>query len=173
AALDALGARVLGLFSGTAVGARADLERIARDTGAVGEDGAPLVSDIGLDGRDLDEGVAEVVRRLVDEGRFDVSLELEDASDDAGDALALVRDVVAAPPTPAAGASVLGDAYAGVVPGTRLRFVLSLSAEDLPPSPGPRRYRLVATVRGDGVLPLERRVIDLVVPGAEGAGCPP
>ena len=61
-ALNAIGAKVLGLMSGLA--ARDDLMNIARDTGAVASDGSPIVFDIGTDGRSLGPDVVRAVQTL-------------------------------------------------------------------------------------------------------------
>jgi len=61
-ALNGIGAKVLGLWSGSE--ARPDLERIARDTGAVDASGAPIVFDIGTDGARLAADVVSAVRAL-------------------------------------------------------------------------------------------------------------
>ena len=61
-ALNAIGAKVLGLMSGLA--ARDDLIAIARDTGAVAADGTPIVFDIGSDGRSLGVDVVRAVQTL-------------------------------------------------------------------------------------------------------------
>src|SRR5690606_16568137 len=55
-ALRMIGAKVLGLYSGGAGGFGAsDLGALARDTGAIREDGSPIVLDIGRDGSLLSE----------------------------------------------------------------------------------------------------------------------
>ncbi len=61
-ALNAIGAKVLGLMSGAA--ARTNLESIARDTGALAADGSPIVFDIGTDGRSLGDDVVRAVQTL-------------------------------------------------------------------------------------------------------------
>ncbi|MEO0325357.1 MAG: vWA domain-containing protein [Myxococcota bacterium] len=170
-ALRRRGARVLGLFSGTDSGFRGQLERVARDSGAVGEDGAPLVVDIGRAGERLDEAAAEVVGRLVEESPVDVDLLLEDVGGDDGDALALVRAVELDPPRPPSGAQVTEGGYANVLPGTRIGFTLRFDLGAVAPRPQAQRFRLVATLRGDGAVALQRRTIDLVVRGG-GEGCP-
>jgi len=61
-ALNAIGAKVLGLMSGFP--ARDDLIAIARDTGALASDGSPIVFDIGSDGRSLGPDVVRAVQTL-------------------------------------------------------------------------------------------------------------
>ncbi|MCB9595312.1 MAG: hypothetical protein H6719_21515 [Sandaracinaceae bacterium] len=61
-ALNAIGAKVLGLMSGAP--AYDDLLAIARDTGAVASDGTPIVFDIGSDGRSLGPDVVRAVQTL-------------------------------------------------------------------------------------------------------------
>ena len=171
-ALRARGARVLGLFSGTRPEFRAHVERIAADSGAVGDDGAPLVVDIGSAGEGRDEAVAEVVGRLVAESPADIDLVLSDVEGDDGDALALLRDVVAAPPRPAGGGRAVDGRYEDVRPGTRVAFTLRFDVDALAPRAVVQRFRLRVTIRGDGVVALERRTVDLVIPAERGEGCP-
>ncbi len=61
-ALNAIGAKVLGLMSGAP--AYDDLVAIARDTGAVASDGSPIVFDIGSDGSSLGIDVVRAVQTL-------------------------------------------------------------------------------------------------------------
>jgi hypothetical protein len=61
-ALNAIGAKVLGLMSGTP--ALSDLTQIARDTGALAADGTPIVFDIGSDGARLGVEVVRAIQTL-------------------------------------------------------------------------------------------------------------
>ena len=61
-ALNAINAKVLGMMSGAA--ARAQLETLATDTGAVAADGTPIVFDIGPSGASLGVDVVNAVRAL-------------------------------------------------------------------------------------------------------------
>lgn len=62
AALNAIGAKVLGLMSGAP--ARDDLEQLARDTGTVTAAGDPIVFDIGSNGASLGADVVRAVQTL-------------------------------------------------------------------------------------------------------------
>ncbi len=95
-ALEAIGAKVLGLYSGGRGGlGEADLQAIARDTGATRPDGTPIVLDIGRDGRFLSTAVVEAVRTLVEEVPLDVDALVEDVDGDDFDATRFVARIVA------------------------------------------------------------------------------
>lgn len=175
AALRAIGAKVLGLYSGGSLGgprAVAHLQSIARDTGAVGEDGAPIWVDIGTSGERLDTGVIDVVRTLVEETPIDVDVLVEDWPFDSVDALDFVAGVSTAGATPRSGATDRGDRYEGVRPGTRVRFRVALANETFPRGPEPQSYYLTIVLRGDGVTRLRETVVEVVIPSLGGDGCP-
>jgi hypothetical protein len=61
--------------------------------------------------------------------------------------------------------------FRGVVSGTDLLFQLRLRNDAIVPGPTARRFRLEIIFRGDGRTRLDRRIIDIVIPGADGSGC--
>ncbi len=174
AELRAIGAKVLGLYSGGAFGgpsAVRHLEGIARDTGAVGEDGEPIWVDIGTRGERLDTGVIDVVRTLVEETPIDVDVLVEDWPYDAVNALDFVVGVSTTGATPRSGATDRGDRYEAVRPGTQVRFRVALTNERFPRGPEPQSYFLTIVLRGDGVTRLRETVVEVVIPSLTGDGC--
>ena len=171
-ALRAIGAKVLGLYSGGHdPAAFEDIRAIARDTGAVTPSGEPIVVDIGSDGSSLDTGVIETVRTLVDEVPIDIDVLVEDEPGDPFDATVFVRDVVALRAQPPSGATNRGDRFDAVRPGTRVFFSVRLQNELFPPSREPVSYFLRIVLRGDRVTRLQTTVVEVVIPGETGGGC--
>jgi hypothetical protein len=79
AALRALNARVIGISSGVPpFSGRDDMRRLAIDTASVTASGAPLVFDIGADGRDLDTRVVSAVETFTQQVRFNASARIID-----------------------------------------------------------------------------------------------
>lgn len=173
-ALRDIGAKVLGLYSGGLVADRAltDLESIARDTGAVTAAGEPIVVDIGSSGENLDTGVIDVVRTLVEDVPLDIDAIAEDTPFDAIDARVFVESIGTLGATPPSGADDLGDRYANVLPGTRVAFRVALRNELFEREVDPQFFYLRVVLRGDGVTRLRETVVQIVVPSLDGEGCP-
>jgi hypothetical protein len=173
AALREIGAKVLGIYSGDAgegEGLR-HVQALARDTGAVREDGTPLVFDIGSSGAGLDSSVIEAVRTLVEEVPIDVDVVVTDDPRDSLDITEFVRGVVTAGATPPDGAIDRGDRFDQVRPGTRVAFRILLANDRIPQTDVPQRFRAHVTMRGDRVTHLLELEVDLVVPSNLGTGC--
>lgn len=172
AALRMIGAKVLGLYSGDLGGTgESDLVALARDTGAVREDGSPIVFEIGTAGELLGTSVVEAVRALVEEVPIDVDVVLEDAPGDALDATSFVERVLADHAEPASGAVVMGDRFAGVRPGTRVFFRIVLANERIEETDAPQSFLIRVVLRGDGATRLSETLVRIVVPALSGAGC--
>ena len=172
-ALNAIGAKVLGINSGRPTGLeRRHLEQLAQDTGAVAE-GEPLVLNISAEGEGLDEAVVQLVGDLVERVPLDVSVVAEDFPDDAFDAERFVRGVETRGAEPASGAVDLMDRFAEVQPGTEVRFALLLANELLPRESEPQSFFLTVVLLGDGVTPLRETLVEVVVPSIDGRGCDP
>jgi len=172
-ALNGIGAKVIGLFTGGAgetADAIEDLRGVARDTGTVTSDGEPIVFDIGGSGRGLSEGVSESVRQVVEQVPIDVDLVLEAVSSDFDPEL-FVSSIQAVDASPASGALMEADSFRGVRPGTRVHFRLELRNESIPRASEDRRFYLRAILRGDHATRLQETLIEIVVPGADGLGC--
>ncbi|HEY8432591.1 MAG TPA: vWA domain-containing protein [Sandaracinaceae bacterium] len=168
-ALRMIGAKVLGLYSGGAGGVgEMDLVALARDTGAIREDGTPIVFDIGRSGTSLGPSVVEAVRSLVEEVPIDVDVLLEDFEGDSFDALSFVRGVIADRAEPADGATNLGDRFVDVRPGTRVFFRIVLANDLIPQTDEPQRFYMRVVLRGDGVTRLQETLLEVLVPPTGG-----
>lgn len=177
-ALRRIGARVLGLYGGLRLREpehRTDLEAVARDTGAVRPDGEPIVFDIGSDGDWLDEGVVETVQQLVQEVPMDIDLLVEDYVGDEVDATRFVERIEAVRARPAGSGRASGEHFDAVQPGTRVTFRVHLRNDVVPRAEFPQRLLFRITLRGDGAVRLDSRLVQAVVPAlgsAEGCSAP-
>ncbi len=173
--LNAIGAKVLGLFSGGDFGgddpAISDLRAVARATGAVTPDGEPLLVDIGGRGERLDEGVIDVVQRLVEEVPIDIDAFVEDGPGDDFDARMFVTGIETLSASPPSGAIDLGDRFERVLPGTRVQFRILLQNETFPRTEEPQSYFLTIVLRGDGATRLTETTVEVVIPSITGEGC--
>ncbi len=164
-ALRMIGAKVLGLYSGgPGGGGEADLVALARDTGAIRGDGTPIVFDIGRAGSSLGPAVVEAVRSLVEEVPIDVDVVLEDVEGDSFDALSFVRGVVADRAEPPDGATILGDRFVDVRPGTRVFFRILLANDLIPQTDEAQSFLMRVILRGDGVTHLQETLLQVIVP---------
>ena len=172
-ALSNLSIRVMGLYSGTGEGL-GDLRSIARDTGAVDE-GNPLVFDIGERGERLSSSVVEAISTLADVIEFDVDTVLEDPdlTDDVDprDFVEAVVPVRAIPMDRIDRIDVETGTFIGVRAGTQVIFELRIRAGSVVPGPEPQRFVLEIVFRGDRRTRLGSRLIEIVIPGADGTGC--
>lgn len=172
-ALDRLDIRVMGMYSGEGEG-RGDMLAIARDTGAV-EDGSPLVFDIGTRGQRLSDQVIAAIRTLADVIEFDVDAVLVDPDPTDGvDPRMFVEAVVplrADPMDRIAGIDRTTNTFLGVRAGTRVFFQLQIRNGAVVPGPEPQRFLLEVVFRGDRRTRLGSRLVEIVIPGADGMGC--
>jgi len=169
------GVRVLGINSSGEGRPRRDLEAIARGTGTVDREGAPLVFDIDQEGRGLGGGVIEAITTFANDLEQDVDLELRDGDlRDGVDVLSFIEAVVPLRADPADGVEEI-DREAGVFrsvrAGTEVVFQIRLRVDAVVPGDEPQAFRVDAIFRGDERTRLARRTIFLVVPAADGSGC--
>lgn len=167
--LRAIGARVLGLYSGGDGGlGEQDLVMLARDTGAIRADGQPIVFDIGREGDLLSFSVIEAVRTLVEEVPIDVDVLVEDVEGDAFDATAFVTEIIADRADPPEGAVNLGNRFDDVRPGTRVFFRIMLANDRIPQTDEPQIFLMRVILRGDGVTRLQETLLQIVIPAIGG-----
>ncbi len=173
ARLQALNVRVMGLYSGDGDG-RGDILAIARDTGAVNDSG-PLVFDIGQRGERLSSSVVEAIETLADVIRFDVDTVLNDPDPGDGvdprDFVEAVVPVRAEPMDRIEGIDLDNNRFLGVLAGTRVFFQLRIRGGTVVPGREPQRFLLEVVFRGDERTRLGSRLVEIVIPSADGEGC--
>lgn len=176
-ALDAVGIRVIGLYSGpSGEDGFSHLSTLARDTNAVDASGNPLVFDIGRNGESLTESVIEAVETLADVVEFEVlDTVLADPNRTDGvdprDFVLGVEAVRAEPMTGVRDIDVAGGAFFGVRTGTTVFFRLRLRGGVVAPGVGAQRFLLEVVFRGDRRTRIGSALVDIVVPGSDGSGC--
>jgi hypothetical protein len=177
AALNAIGGRVIGVYSGGGGGGyRADYEQIARDTGAVRTDGTPLVFDIMADGSGLGSAVVDAVGQLVGGTPQDVSTRTQNVpgNPDEFDATLFIKSIVPVEGYGAGGeiGAIPGVTYTSkdastfyqVIPGTQVEFAIDFW-NDVRPTPARTEiHQARIIVVGNGVADLDFRNVYIVVP---------
>ena len=173
-ALNRLSVRVIGLYSGDGMG-RGDITQIVEDTEAVDESGAPLVFDIGGRAERLSTSVVSAVRTLADVIEFDVDTQLFDPDRTDGvdprDFVEALVPVRAEPMDRIEGIDEATGTFLGVRAGTRIFYELRIRGDAVVPGPEPQRFLLEIVFRGDRRTRLATRFVEIVIPGADGAGC--
>jgi len=172
--LNRLGVRVIGFDSGGGTG-RSDLEAVARATNAVDAAGAPLVYQIGTGGERLSTGVVDAVRTFASTAVFDIdAIAVDPDPADGIDVTALVREFTplsADPPEGVREIDRVANVFRGVRAGTRVSYRVVLQNGVITPGPEPIVLRLEVIFRGDGRTRLASRILEIVIPAADGAGC--
>ena len=174
AAVEALDVLLVGLGATDAgrPSPRNHLRQLLRDTDSVNSDGEPLYFDIGRRGDRIGDEIVSAVQFVASEVPLDVDAVVEDSPGDALDATEVVRGIRALRADPPGNvASIDGETFVGVIPGTLLTFEVEFDASDLEPTPERRVYRARIIFRASGRSRLEVREIDIVVPGDDGLGC--
>ncbi len=166
-AVNRLGARVIGINSGTSsLSGLADLTQIATATSTVTAAGAPLVISIRTDGADLDSRVVSAVQTFTRQVRFNASARVVDL-DAMNPASRIVRAVRPASASPAGSVQRFDDtSFYGVIPGTRLTFALELITP-LPRTSVTQRIPARVQFLGDGRANLGFRDIEIVIPAID------
>lgn len=169
------GIRVIGFESSADASGLADLQRIARDTGALDASGRPLVFEIGPFGDELDTRVVGAMQNLGEAVVFDVDAVLFDPVPgdgvDVRDFIDRIDPLRAEPMEGIAGIDLDRGVFLGVQAGTRVVFQLTVRNDAVVPGPTAQRFRLVIVFRGDGRTRLGETEIEIVIPGADGLGC--
>ncbi len=174
--LNGIGARVLGVFSGSG-GPRSDYESVATETGAVTADGRPLVFDISGDGSGLSAAVVDGIATLVGGTPQDVNTRTENVDGNPGgfDATLFIKAI-----TPVEGYEdgIAGTGYDskddttfyGVIPGTQLEFSVDFFNDVYPPPmPSALIFKALIVVVGNGVADLDSRNVYIIVPPEGGS----
>ncbi|MGE0789623.1 MAG: VWA domain-containing protein [Sandaracinaceae bacterium] len=173
AAVTAARIRVVGVAVGA--GGSADLQAIARDSGAVDVGGAPLVSD--ATSGTVGTGIVDQIRSLANATRFDINLVYEDDMSDAVDTWAAFVDHIEANTVgdPARGCDPRAaddtdgdgfpDTFRQVPGGTRVCFDIVVKQNDtVMPTTAPQIFRATLRVLGDGFTELDSRDVYFLVP---------
>jgi len=170
AALTGIGARVIGVFSGSG-SLRTDYETVARDTGTVDGSGSPLVFDISGDGSGLSTAVVDAVAQLVGGTPQDVNTRTENVpgNPDEFDATLFIKSIVPAEGyregVPGAGYASKDDTtFYGVIPGTQVEFNIDFWNDVRPPAATAQIFQAKIIVVGNGVADLDSRNVYIVVP---------
>lgn len=175
-ALQARGIRVMGLFSGVDSDARAEMDQVAADTNALDGRGQPLVFDIGTHGEALSTSVVAAITTLANVIRFDIDTVLVDPiPSDGVDVRAFVEAVVPVRADPMDGVEsidVAAGTFRQVRTGTRVVFELTLRNGVVAPGVGPQVFPLEVVFRGDRRTRIGSTVVNIVIPGTDGTGCP-
>ncbi len=173
-ALNAGGIRVIGFNSGGS-DALSHLRQVAEATGAVAAFDSPLVYDIGRTGQRLGVNVVEAIRTFASTVVQDVDAIVRDVdiSDDIDPTIFIeqVRPTFADPADGVERIDLEGGVFVGARAGTRLHWQLIVVPGAVVPGTEPRRFQIEVVFRGDGVRPIGREIVDIVIPAADGRGC--
>ncbi len=174
--LQTRGVRVMGLFSGLDDQARREMDQVALDTSAVDARGLPLVFDIGVHGDALSASVVSAITTLANVIRFDIDTVLVDpVPGDGVDVRMFVQSVTplrAEPMDGVASIDLAAGTFRQVRTGTRVVFQLSLRNGSVAPGVGPQTFPLEIVFRGDRRTRIGSTIVNIVIPGADGSGCP-
>lgn len=150
------------------------LSETARQTGAVGLDGAPLVQSISSNGSGYSDELVNVIEALARETPLDVGAFALDLPGDDIDASALIERIEPLHGDPASGVtSIESDMFRGVTPGTSLTFRLHVNGDTIPAPDTTQVVPAVVGFRAGEVALIEELLIRIEVPGFDGVEvCP-
>ncbi len=173
AALTAARVRVIGVA--VYGGGRAQMEQLARDTGAVDGAGAPLVST--ADAGAVNAAVVNQIRTLANQTPIDVSIQFVDDPSDTVETFAAFVDHIEANEAgdatrgcdPRMGEDTDGDGhpdtFRGVTPGSPVCFDIVVKQNDtVMPTTVPQLFMATLRVLGDGFTELDSRDVFFLVP---------
>ena len=200
AALNAIGARVIGIVSlenqGTADDPRAQLEQLAIDTKAYippdqvsgmchmgvdnaqlppvqvnGADVCPVVFDVQPDGTGLGSSIVDAVKQLAALGVLDISTDTVGKPQGLNgevitpgfDTSNFIKSVTPVAPAPT-GASISGDVFVGVQPGSTVTFNVDAFNDFQPAIAVDQLFDADIDVLGDVVTLLDVRNVYIIVP---------
>jgi len=173
AAVTAARIRVIGVAVGSLP--LADLQAIARDSGAVDATGAPLVST--ATSGTVSAGVVDQIRTLASQTQFDITVTYEDDPTDGVDSFAAFVDHIEANTAgdpargcdPRTATDTDGDGFVDTFPdvtaGERVCFDIVVKQNDtVMPLPTPQIFKATLHVLGDGFTELDTRDVFFLVP---------
>jgi hypothetical protein len=176
-ALNGIGARVIGILSGTEAGnPQAQFTTWATDTGTVDASGTPLRFDISSDGTGLDTRIVEAIRTLAEETPQDISAEARDGEDRPAEVgpVDAVQFVKAITPVNLVDGTTLIDCpdatrcddrlFYDVTPGGRVSFRIRFLNDFQTPRSYAQVFLATIVVLGNGVAELDTREVVIVVP---------
>jgi hypothetical protein len=178
-ALGGIGARVIGVISGTEVASptpASQFQEWARMTGTVTAGGAPIFFSISGDGTGLTGAVADAIEDLALETPQDITTRTTDGDDipvrDPGiDATLFIKAI-----TPVAAFDPMGieipdtvimrddRAFYGVTPGTLVRFRVRFLNDFVPSTLSAQIFLAKIIVVGNGVADLDEHQVVIIVP---------
>jgi hypothetical protein len=181
AALSAIGARVIGIYSGISPSAiREQYEQLAIATGTVDAAGTPLVLDIEGDGTGLSSAVVDAIAALAGGTPQDVTTVTENVHGVNPDDFDATRFIVSIVPLEGYRDGIPGarpgisyasrDAttFYGVIPGTVVELTVEFRNGVRPPAEVAQVFQARIVVIGDGVARLDERRVFIVVPPEDG-----
>ena len=171
-ALNDIGARVIGIFSGGATSTfRTHYEQTATDTGAVRLDGTPLVFDISSSGTGLDSAVVDAVVELTTGTPQDVTTRMENVpgNPDGFDATRFIQSITAiegyVDGVAGRGYDTHDDStFYEVIPGTLVDFEIDFYNDVRMHQTFAEIFQAKIIVVGNGVADLDSRNVYIVVP---------
>lgn len=180
AELQRIGARVIGVLSGTEITnptPRQQFETWARETGTVNAAGNPIVFEIGSDGTGLDTSIVEAIRILAEETPQDISGTAHDGDDfppEVGpvDATQFIKAItptrqleMGVPTVTCPMASRCDDIYFyDVAPGDVVEFRVRFENDFQRPRASTQLFHATIVVLGNGVAELDERDVVIIVP---------
>lgn len=178
AALEGIGARVIGVISGEEVSSPTPISQFetwARETGTVDASGDPITFMIGSDGSGLDSGLVEAIRVLAEETPQDidgVARDGEDRPTEMGvDATNFIKNITpaslfdGAADTACPASGVCDDQlFYDVTPGQTVRFRVRFLNDFQMPQSFAQVFLATIVVLGNGVAELDSRPVVIVVP---------
>ena len=178
AALNGIGARVIGVLSGEEVSSptpQSQFQRWATDTGTVDASGAPITFTISSDGSGLDSRIVEAIRTLAEETPQDIDAEARDGEDrpiemgvDARNFIKSITPVSLFDGVTNVDCPMTGrcddQLFYSVTPGQTVRFRIRFLNDFQEPQSYAQVFFATIYVLGNGVAELDAREVVIVVP---------
>lgn len=136
-----------------------------------GGDVCPLVFDVRTDGTGLGDIIVDAIQQLASLGTLDISaVPVGETTGLRGEMLPpgtttadFITAIVPEPPAPA-GATISGDTFVGVTPGSTVSFRLHAQNDFVPHGPRAQLFQIYIHVLGDAVTLLDVRNVYVIVP---------